>query len=176
MKKILFVLPILMLAGCSTMTPPRYSVSVDNVQELKKLKNAKLIVTDLALRDKFDSGCRMMGPIEPADKLTIPQFMAKAFNDELKMAEVYSDTGTKISGDITKITFSSIDGLTNGNWDITWSLKSSNGEKLEIQNKYQFRSGFDAITACNATADALAPAIQDLIKKTVTNAGFKKLI
>jgi hypothetical protein len=172
----LLVMGVLFLSGCSTMTPPRYSVSVDNIQELKKLENAKAMVSGLTMPGKFDSGCRMMGPIEPADKLTIPQFITKAFNDEFKMADVYSEGGAKISGNITKIKFSSMDGLTNGNWDISLALKSTNGATLEVQNKYEFRSGFDAITACNATADALAPAVQDLIKKTITDPGFKKLI
>lgn len=172
----LLVAGAVLFSGCSTMTPPRYAVSVDNIQELKKIKDAKAVVTELSLPNKFDSGCRMMGPIEPADKLTIPQFISKAFNDEFKMAEVYSENGTKISGDITKITFSSMEGLTNGNWDIALLLKSSNGAKLEVHNKYEFRSGFDAITACNATADALSPAVQDLIKKTVTDPGFRKLL
>lgn len=172
----LFFVGVVLLSGCSTMTPPRYAVSVDNIQELKKIKDAKVIVTELSLSGKFDSGCRMVGPIEPADKLTVPQFIAKAFNDEFKMADIYSVDGAKISGDITKIKFSSMDGLTNGNWDISLLLKSSNGQKLEVNSRYEFRSGFDAITACNATADALSPAVQDLIKKTVTDPGFKKLL
>lgn len=178
MLRVIFVLFMgaVFLTGCSTMQPPRYSVSVDNIQELKKFQGAKFSMVDLSLSTKFNSACRMMGPIEPADKLTIPQFIAKAFNDEFKMADVYSDSGTKISGEITKITFSSIDGLTNGNWNISLLLKSSNGESLAVQNKYEFRSGFDAITACNATADALSPAVQDLIKKTVTDSGFKNLL
>ncbi|PTQ86702.1 hypothetical protein [Agitococcus lubricus] len=118
----------------------------------------------------------MMGPIEPADGLSISAFISKAFNDELKMAEIYSESGTKITGDITKIDFSSVSGLTNGYWDISVSLKSSNGKSLLVSNRYEFKSGFDAITACNATADALSPAVQDLIKATVSNPQFASLL
>lgn len=108
--------------------------------------------------------------------MTIPQFVTNAFNDELKMAGIYSDDAVKISGDITRIEFSSITGLTNGYWDIGLQLKSSNGKTLAVSNRYTFKSGFDAITACNATADALAPAVQDLIKATVTHPDFAKLL
>lgn len=174
-KKTLVLSGILILTGCSTMTPPRYSVSVDNVQALKKYENAQLIFSDFEQSATYSSNCRLMGPIEPADNLSMPDFVAKAFNDELKMADIYSENGTKISGDITNIAFSSITGLTNGYWDISVKLTSSNGNSIDVDNKYEFKSGFDAITACNATADALTPAVQDLIKKTVTDPSFSTL-
>ncbi|MBL4823606.1 MAG: hypothetical protein JKX90_08860 [Colwellia sp.] len=155
---------------------PRYSVSVDNIQTLKQLKEIKGEFASLNQATKFSDNCRMMGPIEPADGLSVPQFIVKAFNDELKMAERYSSDDVKITGDITKIEFSSISGLTNGYWDLGLNLKSSNGESLTVTNKYSFKSGFDAITACNATADALAPAVQDLIKVTVNHPNFGKLM
>lgn len=92
------------------------------------------------------------------------------------MAGLYSESGASISGDITRISYSSISGLTNGYWDIAVLLKSSNGKSLNVANRYEFKSGFDAITACNATADALTPAVQDLIQSAVTNPGFVILL
>ena len=177
MKKTVFVaLAALMLSACSTMQPPRYSISVDNIQKLKTYEGAKAEIVTLNQSASFESNCRLMGPIEPADGLTCSQFISKAFNDEFKMAEVFSTDGTKISGDITKIEFSSITGLTNGYWDIGLKLDSSNGESLSVSNKYTFKSGFDAITACNATADALSPAVQDLIQATIDHPKFSLLL
>lgn len=176
MKKIILAAAVITLSACSTMQPPRYAVSVDNIQTLKKLKAIEGEFASLNQPAKFSSNCRLMGPIEPADGLSIPQFITKAFNDELKMAERYSNDSVKISGDITKIEFSSVSGLTNGYWDIGLSLKSTNGKSLNVSNKYAFKSGFDAITACNATADALSPAVQDLIKATVNHPEFPALM
>lgn len=176
MKKIISVALFLFIAGCSTMQLPRYSISVDNVQALKKYENAKVIVSEFTQSTKFDSACRLMGPIEPADGLSIPEFIRKAINDELKMAGIYSPEGTNITGDVKKISFSSISKLTNGFWDISIELISSNGNFLSVTNKYEFKSGFDAITACNATADALSPAVQDLIKVAVTDPRFQELL
>ena len=158
MKKILFVaLAVLMLSACSTMQPPRYAISVDNIQKLKSYEGTKVEVVSLYQSANFESNCRLMGPIEPADGLTVSQFVSKAFNDEFKMAGLYSTDGIKLSGDITKIEFSSVTGLTNGYWDIGLRLNSSNGQSFTVSNKFEFKSGFDAITACNATADALSP-------------------
>jgi hypothetical protein len=47
---------------------------------------------------------------------------------------------------------------------------------MSVNNKYTFKSGFDAITACNATADALTPAVQDLINATVNDPKFALLM
>jgi len=176
MKKVVLAISVLLLSACSTMQPPRYAVSVDNIQSLKKLPNVQGEFVSLNLPNNFSSNCRLMGPIEPADGLTIPQFITKAFNDELKMADKYSSDAVKISGNVTHIEFSSISGLTNGYWDIALQLQSTNGSSITVSNKYAFESGFDAITACNATADALSPAVQDLIKATVNHPDFAKLM
>ncbi|MEJ2181402.1 MAG: hypothetical protein P8Y28_13445 [Gammaproteobacteria bacterium] len=176
MKAVILVLALSMISACSTMQPPRYSISVDNIQTLKTFNGTKAQVTGLTQAASFEPNCRLMGPIEPADGLTVPQFITKAFNDEMKMADLHSKDGIKLNGDITKIEFSSISGLTGGYWDIEIKLNSSNGKSMTVNNKYEFESGFDAITACNATADALSPAVQDLIKAVITNPNFESLI
>ncbi len=176
MKKIAVILALVVLSGCSTMQPPRYAISVDNIEAIKEFKGAKAKVVSLQQTGDYSSNCRAMGPIEPADGLTIPEFISKAFNDELKMAGAHANDGVHLSGDISKVEFSSISGLTNGYWDIELKLKSSNGNSLVINNIYKFKSGFDAITACNATADALTPAVQDLIQATVSHPDFSKLL
>jgi hypothetical protein len=176
MKKLILAVGILALSACSTMQPPRYATSVDNIQALKKLTEIRGEFVSLNQLANFSSNCRLMGDIEPADGLSMPQFITKAFNDELKMADKYSTDAVKITGDITRIEFSSISGLTNGYWDLGLSLNSSNGTNLMIHNKYSFKSGFDAITACNATADALSPAVQDLIKATFNDPEFSSLM
>ncbi len=176
MKKLIIIMLAALLSACSTMQPPRYSISVDNIEKMKTYSDARVFIQSLRQTTNFDANCRLMGPIEPADSLSISQFIKKAFNDEFKMAGIYSNQGVVITGDVTKIDFSSISGLTNGYWDIGLKLKSSNGKSLSLENRYSFRSGFDAITACNATADALAPAVQDLIQATVKHPKFGDLL
>ena len=123
----------------------RYAISVDNIQKLKSYEGVRAEVVSLGQPANFSSNCRLMGPIEPADGLIFSQFISKAFNDEFKMAGLHSTDGIKITGDITKIEFSSTTGLTNGYWNIGLRLDSSNGQSLSVSNKYTFKSGFDAI-------------------------------
>jgi hypothetical protein len=42
--------------------------------------------------------------------------------------------------------------------------------------RYDFPSGFGAITACNQTAQALGSAVQDLIKKAVSDPRFAAIL
>lgn len=179
MKKVRIVsviFTLILVSGCSTMTPARYSMSVDNNQALKQYAGAAIKVASIEAAGKYDSNCRLMGPIKASDNMTIPQFVEKAFNDEFKLANVYSENGVLLTGKLTKIAFSSVNGLTNGVWSLDLSLASSNGKSLSIASQYNFKSGFDAITACNQTAQALTPAVQDLIKKTILDPKFSELI
>jgi hypothetical protein len=117
-----------------------------------------------------------MGPIQASDGMTIPQFVQKAFNDEFKFASIHSENGVALNGTLNRVEFSSSSGLTNGYWHLGMDLKSSNGRSMTFDNRYDFKNGFDAITGCNQTAQALGPAVQDLIKKAVTSSEFSALI
>lgn len=163
-------------SGCSTMTPARYAVSIDNNQALKKYDGRKVRLASLSSPAEYSSNCRLMGPIQASDGLSIPQFVEKAFNDELRFANLYSEGGVMLTGALTKIEFSSISGITSGWWDLGLKLSSSNGQSMAVENRYNFQSGFDAITACNQTAQALGAAVQDLIKRAVTDPQFGRLI
>jgi hypothetical protein len=165
------------VAGCSTFTPPRYAVSMDNNRVLKRLKGKKVVLAILQGPEKYDSTCRAMGPIEAKDGLTIPQYIQKAFNDEFQFGEVYDGKeGVQLSGKVDKLAFSSFVGITNGWWDIGITLKSPEGRSVSVVNRYNFKSGFDAFMACSQTAQALAPAVQDLIYKMVTHGRFVSLL
>ncbi len=52
--------------------------------------------------------CRLGSLIAPADGLTSAELIARAFNDEFKLAGIYSDNGMKITGDVTKVEFGSL--------------------------------------------------------------------
>ena len=63
MKKLFLLALVVSLSACSTMQPPRYSISVDNVQALKKYEDARLIVAEFTQSTSFSSACRLMGPM-----------------------------------------------------------------------------------------------------------------
>ncbi|MET3010427.1 hypothetical protein ABXT00_14005 [Stenotrophomonas koreensis] len=164
------------LSACSTMTPARYSPSADNQVALRSISDGAAHVVQIVSSADYSASCRMAGPIQASDGMTIPQFVQKAINDELKMAGIYSEQRNPLSGEITKIAFSSTAGLTNGWWNIALTLKGSSGQSVSAEVTYNFKSGFDAMTACNQTAQALGPAVQDLIKQLVSDPRFTDLI
>lgn len=167
---------LLLLGACSTMTPARYSPSADTNLALDQLVGAKARVSALAMPEDPDVNCRLMGPVKPADGLTIGEFIAEAFNTEFKFADLYATDGVTLGGRVDRVEFSSIVGLTSGRWDLAITLESSNGKSISVQNLYEFKSGFDAITACNQTAQALGAAVQELVKKAVLAPGFAGLL
>jgi hypothetical protein len=170
------LLSFMFVTGCSTMTPARYAVSVDANQKLEEMPNARVYLANLSPPADEDSKCRLMGPIKAGDGLTITEFIADAFNDEFKFADIHDESGVRLEGEVTEIEFSSTDGLTNGHWNLGLMLRSSNGKQMSSHINYKFKSGFDAITACNQTAQALGSAVQDLVVETVSDTGFKALL
>jgi hypothetical protein len=63
-----------------------------------------------------------------------------------------------------------------GVWDIELTLSSSNGRKLSVSERYQFRSHFMGDTGCKYTAAAYMRAVQGVIRKAVRSPAFKSLV
>jgi hypothetical protein len=166
------------LAGCQTMQPASYSNYGDNTFVLRKITDAKLRVTSMSDVSKFDSGCRMVGPIKTAGTRPLAEFIRDSLNDEFKFAGLYSDdpAATELSATLNSAEFSSMTALTRGYW--TFSLQLANrtsGKSLKTESRYDFDSGFDAMTACMNTSNALTPAVQRLIYKVVSDPEFLAL-
>lgn len=177
MKRIaVLLLAIGFAAGCTTLTSTRYSVSADNNQALKKFAGKKASVTAMTTGTEFHANCRLKGPIQAADGMSIPEFIQKAFNDEFKFADIYdAGKGRRLSGILNNIEFASAD-VMGGRWDIDLTLESDNGRSLRVNNRYIFKTGLDSAVACNQTAQALGAAVQDLIYKTVVDPKFGSLL
>ena len=197
----------LILNGCQkTLHPnqlispqPRYSVSAKNIQKLKTYKNAKVEIAYFIQPIKYSPQCHFVGAIEPAFGLSFTQFFENAFNAELKLAGIFSNSGVKLIGIIEKLQFSSgfesgkgifsdfwdlywdimflqLDDMTDGFWNIALKIESSNGESLSVEHTYCFKTSLDAHRACNITADALLPAVQETIYLIITNPHFAMLL
>jgi hypothetical protein len=176
MKMIFAAAAVLLVSGCATMTPARYTMSADNQQSLKAYKGDQVELVSVAPPAHFDPDCRMVGPIKAADGAPINKFVRDAFNDEFKFANMYSGDGVQLHGVLTQVEFSSSSGLTKGWWKLAIKLTSSNGASLVQSSETKFKSGFVGLTACNNTAQALGGAVQDLIHATLTNPKFPALL
>ena len=169
---------VVVLSGCSTFTPPRYSIDADNTVILRKIEVGNINVGDISDPATFSNGCRGAGPIAPPDGLTFGQYVQEALADELKIADLYDAESPRIilSGQINSLSFSSSKGLTNGVWDIALTLNSSNGKTMSVSEHHEFKSGWIADTACKQTAEAFMATVQNLIASVVSSSKFKELI
>jgi hypothetical protein len=176
LKKIgLVSLVLLGVSGCSTYSVNRYAVSVDNISSLKNMADSNINVGEFSTAGESQTSimCRGVGPIKTPDGKSFEGFIRKAFIDELKMAEAFdADAPITLTGILDSIDFSSA----SGSWDISMTVNSSNGKSISIKESYSFTSSFYGETACNQTAQALMPAVQNLIGKIVQNENFPKLI
>ena len=151
-----------------------------NTVALKQYKGSKLVLATLDLATSYNSSCRLLRSIEPGNGLTITQYIQNAFNDEFKLANLYdNEQGVKITGRLDKIEFSSFSGWNSGWWDIGITLQSPNGRTLSVKNRYNFKipmTSYGSYTACDTTAQALTPAVQGLINKTINDPMFAMLL
>ena len=117
--------------------------------------------------------CRGVGPIRTPDGQTFENFIRKALVDELKIAEVYSSSASvTLVGNLDSIDFSS----NSGTWNLALTINSSNGNTLSVSENYSYATSFYGETACYQTAQALMPAVQNLVGELVSIAEFNSLI
>ena len=125
--------------------------------------------------DRTEITCRAVGPTKTPDGESFEEYIRKAFIADLDIAEVYSAAApVTLTGRLDAIDFSS--GLTDAAWDIALTISSSNGKSLSVDNHYSFAGNFVGEVACNQTAQALMPAVQDLIGKMITHPDFAALL
>ena len=178
MKLALSVLAVATLAGCSTYAVPRYSISADNVMALKSAAPSGISVgaftqTPIPNQNPNSIMCRGVGPIKTPDGEPFADFVKSSFVSELKIAGAYApEAPVQLTGRLDNIDFSSVSGA----WNLGLSVASSNGKSLSISEHYPYSSSYFGETACNQTAQALMPAVQDLIAKLVHAPDFPSLL
>jgi hypothetical protein len=177
-KLMLGLVVVFGLSGCETLVAPRYSVTGDNNLAVKALGVSAIGVGEFTGPQNFDSNCRALGPVQVTDGITHTQYIRKAFEEEFKIGGVFAPNSPRVSltGTITRLEFSSTRGVTGGSWDIDLTLMSSNGSSMKTTEHYEFPSGFMAPTACKQTAEAFAPAVQNLVGKVLRTPEFRGLV
>lgn len=169
------LLLVAMLSGCSTYSANRYSISADNVVALRTLNGKTINVGAFSSSEPGLSEimCRGVGPIKTPDGEPFSEYIRKALLDELRIANVFSPTSTTtLTGNLDKIDFSS----NTGNWNLALTIKSSNRRSMVVTENYSYTTSFYGETACNQTAQAFMPAIQNLVGKIVRSPDFIALV
>lgn len=175
-KLFISALAVSLLAGCASMTPARYSASVDNHLALKKTEGKPANLVSLDTATNYQPTCRLAGTIQAPDNMTMPQYIQKAINDELKSAGRYAENGIAWRGTLKKIDFSSGTLAGDGYWQLGLELNSENKKSLWVETKYTFTPSFWGMTSCHYTAQAFPAAVQDLITKLIAHPDFHQLM
>jgi hypothetical protein len=166
---------VALLIGCSSYNVAKYGVSPDNVTALRQVGGQPVKVGPFKATKagQTEIGCRGVGPIKSPDGGPFEEYIRKALIDEMKVANVYSESApVTLTGNLDKIDFSS----TEGKWMIDLTLTSSNGRTLTIAESYSYETSFIGEKACALTAQAFSPAVQSLIGKAFRRAEFAELL
>lgn len=117
--------------------------------------------------------CRAVGPIATPDGETFENYVRNALIAEMQIAEVYAESSdTVITGNLNRIKPNSMDGT----WDISVTVTSTSGASFTVEELFDYKTSWYGETACNQTAQALMPAVQNVISKIVTHPQFGELL
>lgn len=166
------------LSGCSTTsggTPYKASThNVITIQEQAEGSKVRLLSFTADAGVSEAPWCRANGPVSIGSGKTPAQFIHDALQEELFLAQAYSTSAdVALSGRLDALSFSSV---SPANWEITLTLSSTTGASYQTHNRYEFETSWAAVNACKNVADAFAPAVQDTLKKAVSDARFKTLL
>jgi len=91
----------LALAGCSTYTATRYSVSADTVTALRSLRPQTVSVGPFTAAEpgRTEIMCRGVGPVRTPYGESFEAFIRKALIDELQVAEVYARSAPEVTAE-----------------------------------------------------------------------------
>lgn len=171
---VVLIASISALTGCSNFSAARYSSNADNVVALRSLNGKMLNIGAFSATKpgQKEIMCRDIGLIKTPDGEPFSDFVRKALLDELKFAGSFSATASiTLIANLDAIDFST----TNGSWNLTLTVKSSNGKSMTASEQYAFPTSFVPLTTCNQTAQALVPAVQNLVGKIIRSPDFASL-
>lgn len=169
----LCVVAVVVLSGCSTYAASRYSVSVDNVVAIKAHEGKRVNVGPFSGVTESDIMCRGGDPVKTPDGETFADYIRKALVDEVRLAGIFSTSApVTLAGNLNSVDFSSNVGL----WDLSFTMTSSNGKTMTVTEQYEYATSFNGDTACNQTAQAFMPAVQNLVGKVVRSPNFAALL
>lgn len=169
----------LVVTGCASTTSGggAYQASTQNIISIQgHAAKTKVKLEDFTAAAGVNDStwCRAMGPLTIGGGKPPSQFIHDALQQELFMAGVYAvDAPVSISGRVEKLAYSSI---SPGNWQITLTLSSSTGASYQTEARFEFDTSWNAAMACKNTGDAFPMAVQETLKKAISDARFKALV
>lgn len=166
----------MLLPGCVSFTASRYAPSADNVDALRPLAATPVSVGQIGAGNGNMNHVRCRGArLTTTDGESFPQFVQKALRDELRMAGGYAQTSpVTLNGTLDRLELN----VASGRWTLGLSLHSSNGQSTSAEEEFEYNTTVLGLgrEGCEHAAQALNPAVQNLIGKLVRSPRFAALV
>ena len=175
MRKLAFVFALATMAGCASHTPRTFNV--DRNADSKPLVVGNVTVAPFRAPARLDNTCRAAGPITPPNGKSFEYYLQKSLAEKLKNSELTNQATEKVAlfGELKVLIFSSTSTFSDAWWITKILITSSNGKTVELGDRYDFKTSFGAFKACQETADAYLPAVDQIIDKLIASNSFKQL-
>lgn len=161
-----------LFTGCSVHSIGQYSVSTNNVENTRSRLGPRTgTFVSVGSFNSVQPGlseiwCRINSPIRTPDGKPFVDYIRAALVEELRLADALSDDAAiRLSGRLDQIDFKSWDGI----WNIAVTIRLSSGETFRVSENYEFETSWYAESACDRTALAFIPAVQNLIGKIISH-------
>lgn len=140
-------------------------------KELGKMANVGYFGADKP--DEREVRCWGFKVIKTPDGTPFPEFVRKSLMDEMKTVNAYyPKAAVTLTGKLDVIRFS----YGSGEWELALTVRSSNGKGLSVSETYSYKTSSSAEVACDQTAEAFRPAVQNLIGKILKSPEFPALV
>lgn len=173
--RIIVVCLSLILSACSIQAP-EYQVSIDNVQTMKNADLQPIKVDKIATNKELNKISLRGSPMSSAVGTGYGDYLAKALEDELKLAKIWSGvSSTVISGELISNDID-VSGVSTGTGDLTVNFKVTRDNSViftkEVSAQIEFESSFIGAVAIPNGQKNYVTLIQKLINNLVTDDEF----
>jgi hypothetical protein len=175
-KSMVFGLVVAGISACAPVSSKRFTVDRQSIA--KPIVVGNITVAPFKEAPFVDDNCRAAGKITPPDRATFESYIQQALADEIKRVRLADEKTPKTAlfGEVKVLTFTSTSTFSDAWWIIKIKVTSSNGQAIEVGEKYDFNTSFGAYKACQEAADAYVPAVKKTVAKMVNSPDFLPLL
>lgn len=171
----------LLLAGCASDSVAPYAVSAQSNATLRKLHNKYPNATVRVVDVTFPAGhqenvinCRAAAKISTPTGKPYSDYIEEALIKELELAGMYSSDGSVgVTVELNKVDFSS---FPHGAWIIDGTVLLTDGASFDVDTTLPFRTSYFGDSACDHSAAAFEPTVEQFITSIFSNSNFADAI
>ena len=169
------ILVLVVFTACDTTSSIPYKASTTNVVSIqKKLSpDTKISVSSVSYASGYkpDLLCRLLGELDVGNGKSIPEYIKSAFEEEIFLAgHLDTETDNGINVIVENVDFSTV---SPARWEIDLHVSSGvDSGGYRVSSKSNFKTSFNAYSACQNASVAFGPAVQSALEKVISHPRF----